>query len=101
MLLAGEAALRDCSGDAYAQDKTEEGKMAAALQSSFHAMDREVLQRARGEQEQDGATAVVILRTGMAGVICHVMYALMRGSVRIEPIEAFCQGSTLRCFPMC
>ena len=70
VLLAGEAALRDCSGDAYAQDKAEEGRMAAALRSSFHAMDREVLQRARGEEEQDGATAVVILRTGGAIIIC-------------------------------
>ena len=44
--------------------------MAAALRSSFHAMDTEVLQRARSEQEQDGATAVVILRTGVVTVIC-------------------------------
>lgn len=70
MLLAGEAALRDCSGDACAQDKAEEGRMAAALRSSFHAMDREVLQRARGEEEQDGATAVVLLRNGVAIIVC-------------------------------
>ena len=64
MVLASQAALRDCLGDAPSQDKAEEGRMAAALRSSFHAVDREVLQRAGDEQGRDGATAVVILRTG-------------------------------------
>ena len=44
--------------------------MAAALRSSFHAVDREVLQRAGDEQGRDGATAVVILRTGECVALC-------------------------------
>lgn len=68
MVLASQAALRDCSGDAPWQAKAEEGRMSAALHASFHAMDKEVLQQARGEERRDGATAVVILRTGTESV---------------------------------
>lgn len=97
MVLASQAALRDCLGDAPLQDKAEEDRMTAALQSSFSTADEEVLQQAREEGSRDGATAVVVLRTGTSSplLLCNdatimACYESMKGCDAYLWCNAFC-----------
>ena len=65
-MLAGEVALRTCMGSGPpSMLAAEQAAMTAALSRSYHAIDREILARARSEEGRDGSTGLVLLRTGM------------------------------------
>jgi serine/threonine protein phosphatase PrpC len=72
MALAQEAAVRSCTGDGFGGSEfMEEGAMGSALRRVFHAVDQEILDRARAEGGRDGATALVVLRIGSALFTAH------------------------------
>jgi hypothetical protein len=57
--------LRTCTGEGPpSTDAAEEAAVSAALHRSFHAMDSEILARARAEAGRDGSTGLVLLRLG-------------------------------------
>ncbi|KAK9829310.1 hypothetical protein WJX72_005079 [[Myrmecia] bisecta] len=74
LLLAADPALRDSTGDAKAQ--LEGLAISKALRSAFHAVDAEILDRARAEAGRDGSTGLVVLRVG------EVVYAAHAGDSR-------------------
>lgn len=72
-ILAGEVALRTCTGDGPPTTLLlEEEKMAAALVHSFETTDREILTRCRLEGIRGGATGVAIIRTGDILYAAHI-----------------------------